>query len=153
MCEKCENRHREHHGTHIKVASLGQMPSQITIYKIEDFIKKTPTGEVSLEKSIKTFQTLARAAENYPDHNALLDLREVEGYLTFDEVGVVIDEFTQQMSIFKNKIAILVPVDDKRMARAIYGQSRLTAKGFQAQVFVDYEDAIEWLSDVTQIEV
>lgn len=148
----CENRHREYHGTSIKVASQSQMPSQITIYKIEDFIRKTPTGEVSLEKSIKTVRKLARAAENYPDHNALLDLREVEGYLTFDEVRAVIDEFTQQMSIFKNKIVVLVPVDEKRMARAIHGQSCLTAKGFQAQVFVDYEDAIEWLSDVTQIE-
>ena len=45
-----------------------------------------------------------------------------------------------------------VPVDEKRMARAIHGQSYLTAKGFQTQVFVDYEDAIEWLSDVTPIE-
>jgi hypothetical protein len=45
-----------------------------------------------------------------------------------------------------------VSVDEKRMARAIHGLSILTTKGFQNQIFVDYEDAIDWLSEVTQID-
>jgi len=128
------------------------MPFQITIYKLKDFIRETPTGKVSLEKSIKAVRRLARAAENYPDHNVLLDLREIEGYLPLDEVRAVIDEYAQHVSIFKNKIATLVPIDEKRMGRAIHGASCLKAKGLQTQVFVNFEDAIEWLSSVTQID-
>jgi hypothetical protein len=107
---------------------------------------------VSLAKSIETVRKLARIAEKYPDHHVLLDLRKIEGYLTFEEMGVVIEEFIRHTSVFKNKIATLVSVDEKRMARAIHGLSILTTKGFQNQIFVDYEDAMEWLSDVTEIE-
>jgi len=57
------------------------MPCQITVYKLEDFIRQTPNGEVSLEKSINTVRSLARTAKNYPDHNVLIDLQEIEGYL------------------------------------------------------------------------
>jgi hypothetical protein len=128
------------------------MPCQITIYSTDDFIRKTPTGGVSLEKSIETVRKLAQIAEEYPDHNVLLDLRKIEGYLTFPEMGLVIEEFIRHTSVFTNKIATLVSVDEKRMARALHGLSILTTRGFHNQIFVDYEDAIEWLSEVTQID-
>ena len=128
------------------------MPSNIKHYKLDDFIKETPTGDVDLEKTLKLVRDLVTAEREHPNHAAIIDLRKVVGYLTFEQLVPVINEFAKYKELLKNKIALLVPIDVKRMARMIHVRSCLTAQGFEVEVFVEYEDAIEWLSEVTELD-
>jgi hypothetical protein len=60
-------------------------------------------------------------------------------------------EFARFKSIFKNKIASVIPNDDKRAHIADGFKLALKIKGFQYDYFTDFEDAIEWLSDTTRL--
>jgi hypothetical protein len=55
------------------------------------------------------------------------------------------------MAGFSNKMAVLIPNVGRRIANALFFKNAVEIKGFQLEVFFTYEDAIEWLSDVTEI--
>ena len=52
------------------------MLSGIKVYKVKDFIRKTETGKIDLERSKKIIRELAKAAGSHANHNILIDLRE-----------------------------------------------------------------------------
>ena len=125
------------------------MPSGIKIYKIKDFIRKTEPGDIDFDRSIQIVRELAAAAAFHTDHNILIDLRETT--LTVDNMADVMKvamEFGQLMSSFKNKIANVVPSDAERVSVAEKFEACMKIKKFQYRFFTDFEDAIEWLSDI-----
>ena len=47
-----------------------------------------------------------------------------------------------------NKIANVIPGDEDRVSLAKKFEACMKIKKFQYKIFTDFEDAIEWLSDV-----
>lgn len=124
------------------------MLSGIKIYKIKDFIRKTETGNIDLERSRKIVRELAMAAGLHIDHNILVDLREttVSNAASIEDIMKVALEFGTYVSSFKNKIANIIPDDPKRMVIANRFKACMDIQGFDYEIFTDYESAIEWLS-------
>ena len=88
------------------------MLSGIKVYKVKDFIRKTETGNIDLERSKKIVRELAKAAGSHANHNILVDLREttVSTAASIEDIMKVALEFGSYVSSFKNKIANIVPV-------------------------------------------
>ena len=130
------------------------MLSGIKVYKVKDFIRKTETGNIDLKRSKQIVRDLATAAGFRPDHNILVDLREttVSPAGTIEDIMKVALEFGSYVSSFKNKIANIIPDDPKRMKIASRFKACMDIQGFQYEIFVDYESAIEWLSQTEDID-
>lgn len=127
------------------------MVSGIKIYKIKDFIRKTETGKIDLRRSKQIIAELVKVAKNHTDHNILIDLRETSvSITTLEDVITVALEFGSFSSSFKNKIANVISDDKERLSIANQMKSCMDIQGFEYQFFTDYEDAIEWLSDIEE---
>lgn len=123
------------------------MLSGIKIYNVKDFIRKTESGNIDLKRSKKIVRELAIAAESHTEHNILIDLRETTVSATsIEDIMKIALEFGTYISSFKNKIANIVPDDQKRLIIANRFKACMEIQGFEYEIFTDYESAIEWLS-------
>jgi hypothetical protein len=126
--------------------------SGIKIYNVNDFIRKTETGNIDLKRSKKIVRELAVAAGSHTDHNILIDLRETSvSAASIEDIMKIALEFGTYISSFKNKIANIVPDDQKRMIIANRLKACMDIQGFEYEIFTDYESAIEWLSKTREI--
>ena len=130
------------------------MLSGTKIYKVKDFIRKTETGDIDLERSIKIVRELAAASGLRSNHNILIDLREttVSPAASIEDLMKVALEFGSYVSNFKNKIANIIPGDQERMEIASHFKSCMVFQGFEYEIFTDYESAIEWLSQTEDVD-
>jgi len=130
------------------------MLSGIKIYKVNDFIRKTETGNIDLKRSKKIVKELAMAAGLHANHNILVDLREttVSAAASIEDIMKVALEFGSYVSSFKNKIANIIPDDQKRMIIANRFKACMDIQGFEYERFTDYESAIEWLSKTEDLD-
>jgi hypothetical protein len=125
------------------------MPLGVKVYTIKDFIRKTESGAIDFERSIRIVRELAMAAAFHEDHNILVDLRET--YLAPGNMGDLMNiavEVAQYRDFFSNKIACVIPDEPERIETAKRLEAALAVKDFQYRVFTSFEEAIEWLSDV-----
>lgn len=127
------------------------MPIGIKVYQTKDFIRKTATGTIDLERSLAVVWELATAANNFKGHSMLLDLRDTEVEADRADGLQVAAEFAHQFKSFKNKIAVIIPETAERMAKAEFMRTCMHLQGFQWEFFMAYEDAIDWLSDITEL--
>ncbi len=128
------------------------MLSGIKIYNVNDFIRKTETGNIDLKRSKKIVRELAVAAGSHTDHNILIDLRETTvSAATIEDIMKIALEFGTYVSSFKNKIANIIPDDQDRMIIANRLKACMDIQGFEYEIFTDYESAIEWLSKTREI--
>lgn len=122
----------------------------IKVYRINDFIRKDVSGEIDFDKSLQLVVELAAAANYHAGHNVLVDFRDTTTSVdTMEQMMKVVMEFVQYMPAFKNKIANVVPGNADRVALAEQFQNCMNIKQFHYKFFTDFEQAIEWLSDVT----
>ena len=130
------------------------MLSGIKIYKVKDFIRKTETGTIDLNRSKQIVRDLAKAAGSRTDHNILIDLRDttISTAATIEDIMQVALEFGSYVSSFKNKIANIVPGDSERMVIANRFKACMDIQGFEYEIFNDFESAIEWLSQTEDID-
>ncbi len=129
------------------------MASDIKIYKVKDFVRLNESGEIDLDRSIQIIHDLAVAASFHAGHNILVDLREttvhVEG--SMGDILRLAVEMVRYGAAFKGKIANVVPADEKRLSIAKQFEASLNLQGFTYKVFTSFEDAIDWLSEVTEV--
>ncbi len=125
----------------------------IKIYKMKDIIRKDVTGDIDLEKSKKIIRNLARASLKFPRDNILIDLRgtTVSSGRMADAFPVA-SEFMNQFGRFENRIASIVPNDEERISLAKFLETCLTIKNYRYKVFTNFEEAIEWLSEISSVE-
>ena len=129
------------------------MVSGIKIYNVKDFIRKTETGNIDLKRSKQIVRDLANAAGFHADHNILIDMRETTiSVSSIEDVIKVALEFGSYVSSFKNKIANIVPDDHERMVIAHRFKACMDMQGFEWEIFTDYEGAIEWLSEIENVD-
>jgi hypothetical protein len=110
------------------------------------------SGKLDYEDSVKIIHRLAEAAFFHKDHNILIDLRETDvEWISMNELLKLTLEFTKLEVDFKNRLANLIPDNEKRIAIAAQFKACMDIRGFEYEVFTDYEEAIEWLSESKDI--
>lgn len=126
------------------------MKTEYKVYKIKDFVRKTVSGEVDMEKSMSLVKQFADIASLHPDHNILVDMRdsEITDANIVDMMKVSL-ELANALPGFKNKIANVIPQNEERIRIARQFHSCMVLKGFSYEVFTDFEKAMEWLSDIS----
>ena len=128
------------------------MHSEVKIYKITDLIRVNKEGKLDLDRSIRLVHELAATAAFHADHNILVDLRDTTiDTHSLDDLFEIVLEMGRFKSIFKNKMASVIPNDEQRISIAQKLKACMNIKGFQFQFFTAFEDAIEWLSDTNQL--
>ena len=129
------------------------MATEIKSYRIRDFIKLTETGEIDLDRSRDLIREVASAAAYYDDHNILFDLRDtvVKAASMSDLLQLAMDVALYK-SLFRNKIASVIPDDGARLMIAENFKACLDIQGFEYNYFTDFEAAIEWLSETSQLK-
>ena len=128
------------------------MADEIKVYKVKDFLQKTKSGDIDYAKSIELVNELACVTSFHPDHDILVDLRDTTvEYTDFDSLLRISIHMASYKSVFKNKIANLIPNDPVRIKIAEEFRACLKLSGFHYEFFTDYEDAIKWLSDVSTL--
>ncbi|MBW2156138.1 MAG: hypothetical protein JRG87_05725 [Deltaproteobacteria bacterium] len=129
------------------------MVSGIKVYKVKDFVRTTQTGNIDLKRSKQLVRELVKVAGSHADHNILIDLRETTVSVSnIVDILEVAREFGSSVSSFKNKIANIVPDDHERMVIAHRFKACMDMQGFEWEIFTDYEGAIEWLSEIENID-
>ena len=131
------------------------MATKIQVYKVKDFIRMSKSGEIDLERSMEIIHKLVAAASFYADHNILVDLREttVGGNIDIGTVMQLALEMARYGSAFKGKIANVVPGDERRLSIARHFETSVHLHGLKYKVFTNFEDAVDWLSDITELGV
>ncbi|MBW1609355.1 MAG: hypothetical protein JRJ74_14840 [Deltaproteobacteria bacterium] len=128
------------------------MVSGIKVYKVKDFVRTTQTGNIDLKRSKQLVRELVKVAGSHADHNILIDLRETTVSVSnIVDILEVAREFGSSVSSFKNKIANIVPDDHERMVIAHRFKACMDMQGFEWEIFTDYEGAIEWLSEIENV--
>ena len=100
------------------------------MYKIKDFVRRTETGEINIQKSLNAVAELAVASKLHKDINILIDLRDTETTLNFGDLLTVALEFAWYKDCFRNKIAVVIPNDPERIKRGEYLKANMKVKGF-----------------------
>jgi hypothetical protein len=128
------------------------MPSETKIYHIKDIIRHNESGNLDYDKSLAIINTIAGTAAYHQDHNILIDFREttIEGQ-DWDSVLELSMHMARHKNIFNNKIANVVPEDEERLRVAKLFRACLDLHGFQYQIFTNFEEAVEWLSDAVTL--
>ena len=124
--------------------------ARVKTNKIKDFLRLTETGKIDFFRSKEIVRQLAATASFHVDHNILLDLREttIQEENLSDVLEVAL-EIARYKSAFKGRLANLLPDDEKRIGLARQLKALIAMEGFQYEIFTNFEEAMEWLSDIT----
>jgi len=127
------------------------MAPEIKVYRIKDFLRMTEEGEIDLDKSIEMVRKLAAIATFNVEHNILIDLRKTKvSFAGMEEVMKITMEFIECMPpFFPNKIANVIPNEENRESLAKKFELCMNIKNINYKFFTDFEQAIEWLSDIS----
>lgn len=128
------------------------MKTDVKIYNVKDFIRKTVSGEIDLEKSMQLAKDFADIAYLHNNHNLLLDMRDTTiSDINMTDLMKVVLKITSHLHDFKNKIANVIPDNQERLQIARQFQSCMVLKGFSYEIFTDFEEALDWLSETTNV--
>jgi hypothetical protein len=123
----------------------------IKVYQIRDFIRQNARGTIDLERSLEEVRHLALTANHFKGHSILLDLRETVVDGDRADTLQVAASFASYFKSFRNKIAVIIPDTEERMAKAEFMRTCMHLQGFQWEFFMAYEDAIDWLSEIRDV--
>ena len=129
------------------------MAAKIKTYKIKDLLRINEMGEIDFERSRILVSEIAHAAASHTDHNIFVDLRDtVVTSSNMTDLLQLAMEMALYKSLFRNKIASLVPDEEERIAIAERFKACLDIEGFEYSFFTDFESAIEWLSETVHLQ-
>ena len=128
------------------------MAKELKVYRIEDFIKLTESGEIDSEKTMAIVRELAGVAKSHSHCNILIDGRETTvPERSFSEAMQLVTDIVHYRPELPNRLATLVPDNPMRLHSAHLIEACLQLQGFKYKVFTEYEPAIEWLADTTDL--
>ena len=127
------------------------MDLQLHIIHASDFLRACPTGELDLECSKQLLLTLAAANKPPADRDILIDLRTASGaQLETGEMVALVRVMVDHLASFQHKIALLLPPDAPGY-RAGLMEHLADSRGFNVEVFKDFEQALTWLMSSAQL--
>ena len=128
------------------------MSCSLTLYRPSEFIRKTASGRLDMAESLEEVHELAQAAGFHKDSHILIDVRQTESAVSYLDQMKLAMEFGNYRHLFHNKIAMLIPATAERIEKANLMQRCMAAEGFEMKVFLEFEHAIEWFSEVVPLD-
>ena len=130
------------------------MSTDIKVYKIKDFVRFNESGEIDFDRSMQMIHDFAVTASLYAGHNILADSREttIVGESNISLIMQLALEMARYGSVYKGKIANVIPGDEKRLSIAKQFKASMDIQGFNYEVFTNFEAPINWLSEVTEVK-
>ena len=120
------------------------MSTNVRVIHPSDFLRARTDGRVDLDMAKSLLAQVAEAAAPLVEYDVMIDIRDVVGQLTPDEVCELAGSLDQFRGTFLRKTAVLCPrerFDNARLFSLLAGNH-----GFrQVRAFFSYEDAMEWL--------
>jgi hypothetical protein len=127
------------------------MDLQLRIIHANDFLRACPTGELDLQRSKELLLTLAATNKPPADRDILLDLRSTSGAnLETLELVELVRVMVDHLASFQHKLALLIPPDAPGY-RAQLVEHLADSRGFNVEVFKDFEEAMTWLMTSTPV--
>jgi hypothetical protein len=133
------------------LSDRAQSNLRLHIIKAGDFIEGTPTGDLDMNSSKKGFAEIATLGTDLQDYTVLIDLREVKSLLTTAQIHELGSELAQYGETFRRKTAVLTRAD-KDVNQAKFFENVAQNRGFSVRTFTVFEEAIHWLSEISQID-
>jgi DNA-binding response OmpR family regulator len=123
---------------------------KLQIIKAGDFIKSSPTGELDMKVSKQGFAEIDAAGNELQVYTVLIDLREVTSKLSIADIYDLASGLGEYGDTFRRKTAVLARPDEN-LAQATFFENAAQNRGFEVKTFTVFEDAIVWLSSITQL--
>lgn len=115
---------------------------------VDRIIIKKVEGELDHGRVMRLVREMAADATRYPDRNILIDYRDTistdKSMLDIMKISAEIKSF---QFFFTNRVATVIPPDEKRYEVSTKMRACLMIMGFQYEVFTDYEEALAWLGE------
>ncbi len=123
---------------------------KLQIIKAGEFLKSAPTGDLDLQKSIQILAQIASAGDHVQNYSVMIDLRDVESHLSTNDIYNLSNELIKYGETFHRKTAVLTQ-SIKGQDQAIFFETAAQNRGFSVKAFTSFEEAINWLSSVTDL--
>ena len=88
---------------------------------------------------------IATIVDMNKDYGILIDIRDTKPITEMSDMMSFASEISKYGTGFSNKIAFLVPSDEKRTRTIELWKTCMQARGFEYEKFCDRDTAIEWL--------
>ena len=120
------------------------MPLEMRIFTSHEFFQLGTHGELDWARSLTVLSTLVRGFMERGTDLAIVDVRDARNNLTDDQIDGLVQVLEQVGLQPHHRVAIL----NRRRAepRAPMFVAAARELGFDIAEFIDYEDAVEWLS-------
>jgi len=132
------------------LSDRSQTNLKLQIVKAGDFIRSTPTGDLDMKASKQGLAQIDAAGNGLQDYTVLIDLRDVKSHLSIANVQELASDLLNYGATFRRKTALLVRAD-KDVDQARFFEMAAQNRGFTVRTFTVFEDAIIWLSSITQL--
>ena len=117
-------------------------------YRMDGLIIKKIKGELNHARVMRLVRELAVDAASHPDRNILIDYRQTTASnKTMLDIMKISAEIKSFQFFFTNRVATIIPPDDKRFEVANKVKACLVIMGFHYEVFTDYDEALAWLEN------
>lgn len=132
------------------LSDRSQTNLQLQIIKAGDFTKSTPTGDLDVKTSKQGLAQIAATGTDLQDYTVLIDLRDVKSRLPTTDIYELASELVKYGETFRRKTAVLARADED-IDQATFFENVAQNRGFSVRAFTVFEDAIIWLSSITQL--
>jgi len=132
------------------LSDRSQRNFKLQIIKAGDFIKSTPTGDLDMNASRQGLAQIAATGTDLQEYTILIDLRDVKSQLSTTQIYVLASELVGYGKTFRRKTAVLARADED-FGQATFFEDAAQNRGFRVKAFTVFEDAITWLSSITEL--
>ena len=122
------------------------MIAEINIDNDNKIVGRTLSGEIDTAQALKLALNISHSVKLNQDYNILIDIRDTTFYPEMVDLFEIAEEFSKLLLDFNQRIAIIIPNTEQRKQVAKLFQICMEAENFNIMHFIDYDDAIEWLS-------
>jgi DNA-binding response OmpR family regulator len=123
---------------------------RLQIVRAGEFINSTPTGDLDMKASKEGLAQIAAAGTDLRDYKVLIDLRDVNSKLSTADIYELAYELADYGETFRRKTAVLARPDED-LDQAKFFEDAAQNRGFKVKTFTVFEDAVLWLSSITQL--
>ena len=103
-----------------------------------------------MKASKQGFAQIDAAGNELQVYTVLIDLRDVDSKLSIAEIYDLASDLGEYGDTFRRKTAVLARADED-LAQATFFENAAQNRGFEVKTFTVFEDAIIWLSSITQL--
>ena len=119
------------------------MSTKINLIRSIEYLYSSPEGKIDLEKSKQILTDLAKAKQSPADYDIILDFRRSQLKLSTTDLWYLAAELVNHNNAFREKVAVLI-LPDLNFEKAEFFELCSRNRGFNINVFTNYEDAVQW---------